>query len=426
MKLNDSLISKKIIEILIIIFPVALLFSNILAEILIFLFILFYFIKTKLNNLFLDLKQPIIFYLIIFWFYLILNTIINIENKPSLERSIFFIRFPLLILSLNFIINTLNLDLKKIFNFWIFIFIIIGIDLFIQFFTHSNILGFKAIQQGAVYRLGGFMDDELKISNLLYHFGALIFSFYFCKKLKTKLNSTILSLFFLIFITVSIYLTAERANFITIASFISLLIIFLAFKNKKFFYTYFSIFLILLSIAFLSKNNHSKRMINDLVNNIQLFKIDKNENFLKKDSHYFAHYSTAYQIYKKNVFFGVGLKNFRKFCDDNSFDDKIHDNWQNRKCATHPHNFYFEMLSEIGLIGLILITSFFIFSFYTFFNFYKTKGNSFLLLNTFILVVYFIPFLPKGSFFSNWNAMIFWFIFSFIYSSYHKLLKQKN
>ena len=146
----------------------------------------------------------------------------------------------------------------------------------------------------------------------------------------------------------------------------------------------------------------------------------------KKDSHYFAHYSTAYQIYEKNIFFGVGLKNFRKFCDDKTFDEKIHENWQSRKCATHPHNFYFEMLSEIGLIGLILITSFFIFSFYTFFNFYRIKGDSFLLLSTFILFVYFIPFLPKGSFFSNWNAMIFWFIFSFIFSSYNNLYKQKN
>ena len=186
MKFNDSLISKKIIEILIIIFPIALLFSNILAEILIFLFIIFYLIKVDFKNFFGDLKQPIILFLIIFWFYLILNTIINIENNPSLERSIFFIRFPLLILSFNFIVNTLNIDLKKIFNFWIFIFFIIGIDLFIQFFTHSNILGFKAIQQGAVYRLGGFMDDELKISNLLYHFGALIFVFYFCKKSSKK------------------------------------------------------------------------------------------------------------------------------------------------------------------------------------------------------------------------------------------------
>ena len=167
-------------------------------------------------------------------------------------------------------------------------------------------------------------------------------------------------------------------------------------------------------------------MVHDLFTKIQLFKINTNENFLKKNSHYFAHYSAAYQLYEKNIFFGVGLKNFRKFCNDSSFDEKIHSKWQNRKCATHPHNFYFEMLSEIGLIGFILIISFFIFSFYTFFNLYKKSGNTFLLLTTFILFVYFIPFLPKGSFFSNWNAMIFWFIFSIIYSIYQKILKQNN
>ncbi len=426
MKLNDSLISKKFVEILVIIFPIALLFSNLLAEALIFLLIIFYFTKIKLKDLILDLKHPIIFGLIIFWFYLILNTLVNIENRPSFERTIFFIRFPLLILSLNFLINSLNLNLKKIFNFWIFIFFIIGIDLFIQFFTHSNLLGYQAIQQGAVYRLGGFMNDELKISNLLYHFGALIFSFYFCKKSTPKLNSTYLSLFFLIFMTISIYLTLERANFITILSFISLFMIFLAFKHRKIFFFYISIFLIFLFSAFLIKNDHSKRMVHDLFTKIQLFKINTNENFLKKNSHYFAHYSAAYQLYEKNIFFGVGLKNFRKFCNDSSFDEKIHSKWQNRKCATHPHNFYFEMLSEIGLIGFILIISFFIFSFYTFFNLYKKSGNTFLLLTTFILFVYFIPFLPKGSFFSNWNAMIFWFIFSIIYSIYQKILKQNN
>ena len=184
--------------------------------------------------------------------------------------------------------------------------------------------------------------------------------------------------------------------------------------------------MILLSLGFITKNNHSKRMINDLVNKVQLFNIDNDENFLKKNSHYFAHYSAAYQLFEKNIFFGVGLKNFRKFCNDKSLDEKIHKNWRSRKCATHPHNFYFEMLSEIGFIGFILILSFFIFSFYKFFNLYLKKDNSFLLLKIFILIVYFIPFLPKGSFFSNWNAMIFWFIFSFIYSSYLKLLKERN
>ena len=426
MKLDDKLISIKIVEIFIIIFPITLLFSNIVAEILILLLIIFYLLKVKLKVFYSDLKKPIILFLIIFWLYLILNTVINIDNKPSLERAIFFIRFPLLILSLNYVINTLNIDLKRIFNFWFFIFIVVSIDLYIQYFTHSNILGYQAIQQGSVYRLGGFMNDELKISNLIYHFGALIFSYYFCKKSFLNINSTLLSLIFLIFITISIFLTAERANFITVCLFISLLIIFLAFKNKKIFLIYFSVFTILLSLGIITKDSHSKRMINDLVNKVQLFEINSDENFLKKNSHYFAHYSAAYQLFERNIFFGVGLKNFRKFCDDKSLDEKIHKNWHSRKCATHPHNFYFEMLSEIGFIGFILILSFFIFSFYKFFNLYSKKDNSFLLLKTFILFVYFIPFLPKGSFFSNWNAMIFWFVFSFIYSSYLKLLKKKN
>ena len=266
-----------------------------------------------------------------------------------------------------------------------------------------------------------FMNDELKISNLLYHFGALIFSFYFSKN-----KSNLISFLFIVFITISIFLTAERANFITMISFIFLLIIYLVFKNKKTFFLYFVIFSLFLSIGFLTNNSLSKRMINDLANKIELLKFDKDENFLKKDSHYFAHYSVAYQIFERNPLFGIGLKNFRNFCDDDSLNEKVHEKWQKRKCSTHPHNFYFEMLSEIGSVGFLIIISFFIFSFYTFFDSYKKNKDTFLLLNCFIILIYFIPFLPKGSFFSNWNAMIFWFVFSFIFSIYNKSLNEKS
>ena len=421
MKFYNLAISKKIIETLIIIFPIALLFSNILAEAIIVLLIFSYLKETKFKEFLSDLKHPIIIFILIFWFYLILNTLINIENKQSLERTIFFVRFPLLILGLNYFVNFLNLNLEKIFKFWLITFFLIGVDLFIQYFTNTNILGFEAIQQGSIYRLGGFMNDELKISNLLYHFGALIFSFYFSKN-----KSNLISFLFIVFITIAIYFTAERANFITMISFIFLFIIFLVFRNKKIFFLYFVIFSFFLSLGFLTNNNLSKRMTNDLVNKIELLKFNKNENFLKKDSHYFAHYSVAYQIFERNPLFGIGLKNFRNFCDDNSLNEKVHEKWQKRKCATHPHNFYFEMLSEIGLIGFLLIISFFLFSFYTFFALYKKNKDTLLLLSCFIILIYFIPFLPKGSFFSNWNAMIFWFIFSFIFSNYNKVLKEKG
>ena len=338
MKFYNSTLSKKIIESLIIIFPIALLFSNILAEAIIILLIFSYLKETNFNNFISDLKHPIIIFILIFWLYLILNAVINFDNKPSLERTIFFIRFPLLILSLNYFVNFLDLNLKKIFRFWLIIFFLIGFDLFIQYFTNTNILGFEAIEQGSIYRLGGFMNDELKISNLLYHFGALIFSFYFSKN-----KSNLISFLFIVFITISIFLTAERANFITMISFIFLLIIYLVFKNKKTFFLYFVIFSLFLSIGFLTNNSLSKRMINDLANKIELLKFDKDENFLKKDSHYFAHYSVAYQIFERNPLFGIGLKNFRNFCDDDSLNEKVHEKWQKRKCSTHPHNFYFEM-----------------------------------------------------------------------------------
>ena len=107
--------------------------------------------------------------------------------------------------------------------------------------------------------------------------------------------------------------------------------------------------------------------------------------------------------------FDVGLKNFRNFCDDESLNSKINPIFQNKKCATHPHKvFTFEILSEIGLFGLFLLLLLFVTLFYQVLKIYFKTKNYFLLLNSFIILVYFIPFLPRGSFFTNWNAIIFW------------------
>ena len=50
--------------------------------------------------------------------------------------------------------------------------------------TLINIFGFEAVLQGSVYRLGGFMNDELKISNIIFNFGALVFCYFFQKFYK--------------------------------------------------------------------------------------------------------------------------------------------------------------------------------------------------------------------------------------------------
>ena len=58
-----------------------------------------------------------------------------------------------------------------------------------------------------------------------------------------------------------------------------------------------------------------------------------------------------------------------------------------------------------------------------FFKIYLKTKNNYLILSSLIIFIYFVPFLPKGSFFTNWNAIIFWTVFAFIYSNYIKLKK---
>ena len=68
MALNNQHVYKKIIEILLILLPIALLFSNIVSEIIIFTLIVFYLSKQNFEIFFENLKNPIISLILIFGF----------------------------------------------------------------------------------------------------------------------------------------------------------------------------------------------------------------------------------------------------------------------------------------------------------------------------------------------------------------------
>ena len=57
---------------------------------------------------------------------------------------------------------------------------------FFQYFNHVNLIGNEAILQGPIYRLGGFMGEELKISNFIFHFGTLVFIYFFSENFFKK------------------------------------------------------------------------------------------------------------------------------------------------------------------------------------------------------------------------------------------------
>ena len=99
---------------------------------------------------------------------------------------------------------------------------------------------------------------------------------------------------------------------------------------------------------------------------------------------------------------------------------------KNRLCSTHPHNYYFEILTETGIVGLIItlmIASLFIVFILKNFNFFKGNNmeNFILLAATISLILEVFPIKSTGSIFTTYCAAYIILISSIILSYKKKL-----
>ena len=130
---------------------------------------------------------------------------------------------------------------------------------------------------------------------------------------------------------------------------------------------------------------------------------------------YGAHYKVAYEIFKDNPYFGVGIKNFRL----ESFKDKydyLNHKEPERRGNTHPHQTHLEILSETGLFGYFCFIVFILISIIRSFKSYKKSKNLFQLSSMLYVIASLLPLLPSGSFFSTYSAGLFWLNYSIMVS----------
>ena len=147
--------------------------------------------------------------------------------------------------------------------------------------------------------------------------------------------------------------------------------------------------------------------------------VKKRENITILDNAWAAHYLTAYEIWKDHKLIGAGNKSFRYLCGNY---DNINSKRKDIRCSTHPHNIYLEVLSEFGIIGLILFLSFILIIFYksikNFIIIFKDKSINFkenykfeysLYIGTFILFIILIwPIKSTGRLSSTFYGSLFW------------------
>ena len=373
---------------------------------LISLLFLIYCYKRKNFSYF---KNKYFYFFLIFWGYLIFNSIINNFNLDSLKISFFYFRYGVFVVA---IVALLELDDKFIKYFFyciFFCFTILVIDGFYQYFTGKNILGFVTKNN---YRVSSFFDDRMILGSYLSRLWPIFFAlsiFFFKKKNKSFF------LFILIFILSEalIFLSGDRAAFF----FINLSAIFVILLSHKLLklrlITMTCSLLLIITISYFNPTA-KERIIDETFAGMNLFQDNKSDEnitlYNDKELIIFTkihteHYIAAYKMFLDNKFLGVGVKRFRKLCDHEDYVSKF-------SCSTHPHNTYVQILSETGIIGfLFLIFVCFYFCKYTIKHFlFKFKGqNYFTDFEICVLsgiLIYVWPFTPTGSIFNNWLNII--------------------
>ena len=386
---NKTLI---ILSFLVAILPISLLIGSLIINLITILvsiiFIFELFIKKKLNFL----HDWSFYLLLLLWVSFLINLIFSQDINLSIFRAVGFIRFIFLVQVIRYLF--LNNDTKYkelILKSWLLIFLVVNVDLLIEYFSGKNILGYKSNLDG---RLASFLDDELKIGG--YYFGFCLLSLatiysYFKKDYKIIFGFAVLFL-------IIAFLIGERSNFIKIL-FSIIIILFFYFREHKFKLLSLSLVSIIVFTSIIYKNENLKyRYFSQWnVSNI-------------KTNIYFTHYKTAILVFKKYPFFGSGIKNFRvevkKIIEDKFKNDENYNNWQ--VITTHPHQINFEILSETGIFGFTCFFLFFLITFVLAFKKILRKNDIVLIVSTIFCLTYINPLLPSGSFFTSYGATIFW------------------
>ena len=394
---------------LILLFPIFLITGNFLINFFYICISILSILNFRQKN---DFFRSHIFYLLIFFLiYLFINLLLSVNFSNSYLRVI---KFLLIILFVQEIFNLNNKEeiyFEKIMRFWTILFAIVTIDIMFELIFGFNTLGFKSYLDG---RVASFFGDEL-IVGTFYHFFSLIVLSYF---IKNKCPNYLVILLIITIISIS-FMIGERANFLKL--FFSIILLSLFVLKINFIKKVSLVFLTLLIIGtiFYSNDSLKKRYYNQIS---IIYSIDGFKKYFRESS-YGAHQSTAFEIFKDNKLFGVGLKNFREESKKDIYENPNYKLTKGRD-TTHPHQIHLELLSEIGLIGYF---SFFILIFFSIFisaKNYLIKKNPYQLSALIYIVSCLIPLIPSGSLFSTFFGGIFWFSYGLMIS-FNKNLKLK-
>lgn len=395
---------EKFISILILFLPLALISGPALPNVFRFLIISFSIFIIFKNRKEFFFKKWYTYVFAIFCIYITLRSFFMFTEKDSsiseilfsLKSSFFYFTYFFYSLGIAYLLNKFK-NIRLYLTIIIFLVIIfLCIDSLFQYTFGHNIFGMLILQPN---RASSLFGDELILGSFVQKIMpiAIIMSFfYFDKKIFYKIYP-----FAVLLGTLTILLSGERASMLLWIGFVVLFSFFQDNKIRYKFLTIVSMFLVLFSTIIFSPKAKD-RFIDE---SKYLFTFEESQEIKIFSIGHANHISSAMKMFKDNILFGQGPNMFRKKCSNSKFLVK-------HGCTAHPHNIYFQLLSETGIIGFILV--FVIFLYLSFLNikyilyklFYPKCffTKPFVKLLTMLIPIYFMlwPFITTGNFFNSW------------------------
>jgi len=400
----------------------ALVWGSFAADLVISIMSLIFLFQTFKYRLFAYYNNILVKFLILFYIYLFIRSLFS-DFEIGLNNSIkifFYFRFIIFVVALSYVIlKKENIIIKYKFFLYIFLYVLI-FDGLLQFFFGRNLVGYPLGLDG---RIGSFFYDEYVFGSFLSKIFPIFIAIAFYNQKQIKNRYFVLFFNIIIFLFV-VFLSGERTAFILLL-FAALLLIF-SFKIQKRILYFLIISMTLIAIIFSFHKDHRlfDRYLVKTSNEVQSIirdnlnkKILTNQYF-DQGSIYTLMFSTSLKMYNSNKLFGLGPKTFSYYCD--KYDYFSYSN-ELRGCSSHPHNIYFQLLAETGIVGFSFVFIFFIYLFFLIFKnlfyIYFKKEILHSSLETCMHIALFVNLWPlafSGNFFNNWISILYFLPIGFL------------
>jgi O-antigen ligase len=333
----------------------------------------------------------------------ILSSLLSDNVLLSLKGSLFYVRIGIFALLISYIID----QNKKILDYFYYTFLItfsaLIVDGYFQYFTNSNLFGYKINQM----RVSSFFGSELILGSYLVRLLPLLVALFLSRKNKHAWENYFFSIF-LIFTLILIYMSGERSAFFFLILLVIYLYIFLTNYRRVLFWLIISFLFLITTLVINDKRPYNlyQRYVESPFQEMNFLK--KNEKTFIFTRYHDSLYRTAFKIFLDKPILGHGPKSYRIKCQDPKFATGI------QPCEPHPHNFYIQLLAETGVVGFSFLLGVFIYFIYLssrcIFDKIKYKRILFTdyqicLLAGFLITIW--PFSPNGNIFTN-NLMLFY------------------